>query len=179
MQMAVRKDDLRGQEIAQLLQAHLDYAAQHSPRESRHALDIDSLRAPDITFWTAWEGPVLLGCGALKEIDLRHGEIKSMHTAEPYRGQGVGTRLLAHMIDESLRRGYHRLSLETGSMEAFAAARGLYCRLGFAYCEPFAGYRSDPNSVFMTLDLTAPRVRGRDPLEPLADQHASACVHRA
>ncbi len=154
MQVSIREDDLRGPEIATLLGAHLDQMADQSPPESRHALDLDGLRVPDVTFWCAWEGPDLLGCGALKELDPQHGEIKSMHTSQAHRGRGVAAQILTHIIDTARGRGYRRLSLETGSMAAFAPARALYERFGFTYCPPFAGYREDPHSVFMMLELT-------------------------
>jgi putative acetyltransferase len=151
----IREDDLRGPEIAvALLRAHLASARKHSPPESVHALDLEALRAPEITFWTLWDGSDLLGCGALKELDHLHGEIKSMHTAKAYRRRGVAARILTHIIDEARSRGYRRLSLETGSPEAFAPARALYARFGFVICGPFANYREDPYSVFMTRDLT-------------------------
>lgn len=149
----IREDDLGGPEIAALLTAHMDHMTQLSPPESRHALDLDGLRTPDITFWTAWDGADLLGCGALKQLDAGHGEIKSMHTAERHRGRGVAARLLAHIVAEARRRGYTRLSLETGAMPAFRAAHQLYARHGFAPCPPFADYRLDPNSLYMTLAL--------------------------
>ncbi len=153
MQIAIREDDLRGPEIAALLRAHLDQMADQSPPESRHALDLDGLRAADVTFWCAWDGPDLLGCGALKAIDPGHGEIKSMHTSAAHRGRGVAARILTHIVDTARVRGYRRLSLETGSMAAFAPARALYGRFGFTYCAPFADYREDPNSVFMVLGI--------------------------
>lgn len=154
MQVSIREDDLRGPEVAALLGAHLGQMADQSPPESRHALDLDGLRVPDVTFWCAWDGPDLLGCGALKELDPRQGEIKSMHTSAAHRGRGVGAQILTHILDTARARGYRRLSLETGSMAAFAPARTLYERFGFEYCAPFADYREDPNSVFMTLELT-------------------------
>lgn len=153
MPVSIREDDLRGPEVAALLRAHLDQMADQSPPESRHALDLDGLRTADVTFWCAWDGPAPLGCGALKELDPRHGEIKSMHTSAVQRGRGVAAKILTHIIDAARARGYRRLSLETGSMAAFAPARALYERFGFAYCAPFADYRDDPNSVFMTLAL--------------------------
>lgn len=153
MTIDIREDDLRGPEIAALLTAHLDTMAEHSPPESRHALNLDGLRAPDVTFWCVWDGPDLLGCGALKELDPAHGEIKSMHTASAQRGRGIGARMVEHIIAEARRRGYRRLSLETGSMAAFAPARNLYARYGFELCPPFGSYRLDPHSVFMTLAL--------------------------
>lgn len=151
--MIIAEDDLRGPEIAALLAAHLELMRATSPPESVHALDLGALRAPEITFWTLHDDGQLLGCGALKEIDGGHGEIKSMHTAEAARGRGVARRLLSHIIEEAKRRDYKRLSLETGSPEAFAAARSLYEAFGFQSCGPFADYVFDPFSVYMTLDL--------------------------
>jgi putative acetyltransferase len=148
--MEIRRDDLRGPEIAELLGAHLENSRRWSPPQSIHALDLDALRSPAVTFWSAWEGASLLGCGALKELDPRHGEVKSMHTAVAHRGRGVAAALLQHIIDEARARSYHRLSLETGSMQGFAPARRLYSRHGFAFCAPFGAYTPDPNSVFMT-----------------------------
>jgi putative acetyltransferase len=153
MELQIRKDDLSGSEIAALLRDHLDHAARHSPPESIHALDLDRLRSPEITFWSAWSGETLVGCGALKELAPGHGEIKSMHTAREYRGRGVAARLLEHILGEAKGRSYRRVSLETGTMDGFAPARALYGRFGFRVCPPFAQYREDPNSVCMTLEL--------------------------
>lgn len=152
--MQIRIDDLRGPEIAALLQTHVDFCRAASPPESTHVLDLDGLRVPGVTFWSAWEGPDLLGCGALKEIDPKHGEIKSMHTAARHRGRGIGVAILKHIVAEARARGYRRLSLETGSMAAFA--RALYAGFGFSECAPFDTYKLDPNSVFMALDLSPP-----------------------
>jgi len=149
----IRIDDLRGPEIARLLEEHLRSMRQLSPPESVHALDLEGLRRPEITFWTAWRGAELLGCGALKELDARHGEVKSMRTASAHLRQGVASGLLRHLLEEAARRSYRRLSLETGSMEAFAPARNLYARFGFLPCGPFAGYTDDPNSFYMTKAL--------------------------
>ena len=121
-----------------------------SPPESVHALDLQALRKPGITFWTAWDGPELMGCGALKELDPRHGEIKSMRTAAAHRRKGVARAMLHHILEAATRRGYHRLSLETGSQAEFEPARRLYASVGFTCCPPFEGYTEDPNSVFMT-----------------------------
>jgi putative acetyltransferase len=151
--MQIRVDDLRGPEIAALLQVHLEHCRTWSPPESVHALDLNALRSPEVTFWTAWDGVDLLGCGALKQLDPCHGEIKSMHTAARHRGRGVAAGLVAHMVAEARSRSYQRLSLETGAMDAFAPARALYARFGFIGCGPFGDYRLDPHSVFMTLDL--------------------------
>jgi putative acetyltransferase len=149
----IRVDDLSGPEIAALLAEHLRSMYLHSPPESVHALDLERLRAPDITMWTVWEERELLGCGALKELDRDHGEIKSMRTARRYLRKGVASALMRHMLAEARRRSYRRLSLETGSMAAFAPARELYRRFGFAPCGPFGEYVEDPNSVFMTREL--------------------------
>ncbi len=151
--MQIKIDDLRGPEIHQLLQQHLQSMALHSPPESVHALDIDALRKPEITFWTVWEHGELLGCGALKELDAQHAEIKSMRTASAHLRKGVAKTLLSHIIAEARRRAYHRLSLETGSMQAFEPARNLYADFGFISCAPFAQYVEDANSVFMTRAL--------------------------
>lgn len=151
--MHIKADDLRGPEIARLLAEHLESVAQVSPRKSRHALDLDGLRQPGIKFWTAWKRSELAGCGALKELDATHGEIKSMRTAKAHLRTGVAGALLQHIIAEAKRRGYGRLSLETGSMDYFIPARRLYEKFGFKTCGPFAGYVEDPNSVFMTMAL--------------------------
>lgn len=151
--MNIKIDDLSGSEIAELLVEHLQCMAEVSPPESRHALNIDGLRQPEITFWSVWEGQELAGCGALKELDARHAEIKSMRTAKAHLRKGVATMLLQHIIKEAKQRGYYRLSLETGSMEYFEPARRLYSKFGFRNCAPFASYVEDPNSVFMTKDL--------------------------
>ncbi len=151
--MNIKVDDLSSAEIRELLQEHLQSALLHSPPESVHALDVERLRKPEITFWSAWENGELLGCGALKELDSQHGEIKSMRTAARHLRKGVARNLLNHIIEEARLRGYSRLSLETGSMEAFAPARNLYASFGFTYCEPFADYVEDPYSVFMTREL--------------------------
>lgn len=158
--MLIRNDDLRGPEIAALLEAHLQLMRDTSPPESVHALDLEALRAPEITFWTVWEGPTLLGCGALKELDPAHAEIKSMHTAAAARGRGVARAMLSHIVEEARRRGFRRLSLETGSPEAFAPARALYAGFGFSPCGPFGDYVLDPFSVFMTLELQHEPITG-------------------
>lgn len=151
----IKLDDLSGPEVAELLQEHLDDMHVHSPPESVHALDLEALRRPEITFWSVWSGGELVGCGALKELCPGHGEIKSMRTAHKFRGKGAGTMMLRHIIDEAKRRGYERLSLETGSMAAFEPARRLYASHGFSCCGPFADYTLDPNSFFMTKELSA------------------------
>ncbi|MCR9139423.1 MAG: GNAT family N-acetyltransferase [Alphaproteobacteria bacterium] len=151
--MKIRVDDLRSRAVADLLNAHLATMRAQSPPESAHALDLEQLRVPDVTFWTAWLGRELIGMGALKELNPQHGEIKSMHTRNTVRRRGTGQAILDHILSVARSRGYHRLSLETGSMAAFAPARSLYGRNGFSICSPFADYREDPNSVFMTRSL--------------------------
>ncbi len=155
--IVIRQQDPRTPDVVALIKAHLSHSMAHSPPESVHALNLDALCTPEITFWAAWDeaaqAPVLAGFGALKELDPYHGEIKSMHTAAAYRGKGVASRLVAHMIAVAHTRAYRRLSLETGSMQAYIPARSLYRRHGFTQCPPFADYGPDPNSVFMTLLL--------------------------
>jgi len=151
--MDIRQDPLTSPEIAALLQEHIDEMYLHSPPESVHALDLQKLRAPEITFWSAWEGEALVGCVAIKELDLTHGEIKSMRTAKAHQRKGIGALLMRHVLEEAKRRRYLRLSLETGSMDAFIPARTLYGRFGFEYCGPFAQYVDDPYSSFMTRTL--------------------------
>lgn len=147
--MRIDIDDLRGQQIAMLLEEHQQQMRDTSPPESCHVLDLESLRAPDITFWSAWEGEELMGCGALKALGEGKGEIKSMRTATRFRGKGVASRILETIIEEAKRRGYQQLVLETGSRDVFRPARELYLRFGFATCPPFEPYEEDPESVFM------------------------------
>jgi putative acetyltransferase len=151
--MKIEQDDLTRPAIHALLEEHLTSMRAISPPESVHALDLEKLRHPSITFWSAWDGAQLLGCGALKELGPRHGEIKSMRTPDSARRRGVGRAMLAHIVDVARARGYERLSLETGSMPAFRPAHTLYESVGFVRCGPFEGYVDDPNSVFMTLRL--------------------------
>jgi len=151
--MQIRSDDLSNPAVLDLLRQHRQSMFLHSPPESVHALDIEGLRKPEITFWCAWDGDELLGCGALKQLGERHGEVKSMRTVARHLRRGVARGLLAHMIDEARRRAYARLSLETGSGPPFEPARSLYAGFGFGYCGPFAEYVEDPHSVFMTRTL--------------------------
>jgi putative acetyltransferase len=151
--MHIRLDDLTGPEVHALLEEHLRNMRAISPPDSVHALDLAALRRTEITFWTIWDGNELLGCGALKELDPTHGEVKSMRTAMAHRRKGVGRAMLEHIVAEARRRGYARLSLETGAMAPFAPAHRLYEGFGFTACGPFADYADDPNSRFFTLDL--------------------------
>lgn len=151
--MHIELDDLGRAQVHALLEEHLRDMRAGSPPESVHALDLDRLRAPDIAFWTAWDGTLLLGCAALKEIDARHGELKSMRTPSAIRRRGAARALLMHAIGTARSRGYERLSLETGAQAAFVPAHTLYRSVGFVECGPFEGYGPDANSVFMTLRL--------------------------
>jgi putative acetyltransferase len=155
MPVKIEIDDLSRPAIHALLNEHLQSMYQLSPPESVHALDLENLRRPEITFWSAWEGSLLLGCGALKELDDKHGEVKSMRTPIALRRKGAGRAILAHIIEVARSRSYERLSLETGAMEAFKPAQRLYESFGFTYCGPFGEYTEDPNSVFMTMRLYA------------------------
>jgi putative acetyltransferase len=151
--MQIKIDDLTGSEIQELLREHLADMAGISPPESCHALGLEQLRKPNITFWSAWRDNELLGCGALNELNPVHGEIKSMRTATTHRGEGVATAILNCILEEAKRRNYKSISLETGSMAAFVPAQNLYLKFGFKKCAPFAEYVEDPNSLFMTKEL--------------------------
>jgi len=148
--MHIRVDDLTGPEIRALLHEHLRNMHELSPPESVHALDIDKLRGPDITFWSVWVDDDLAGCGALKALDDRRGELKSMRVADHFLRQGVGRAILEHLIAQARARGMTSLWLETGSTEAFIPALRLYESAGFTRCGPFDGYIDDPFSVFLT-----------------------------
>ncbi|NEX62119.1 GNAT family N-acetyltransferase [Noviherbaspirillum sp. 17J57-3] len=154
--MHIETDDPGRADVYALLDEHLRNMHALSPPESVHALDVSGLKHPDITFWSVRDDDVLLGCGALKEIAPGHGEIKSMRTPSAMRRRGAGRAMLQHILAEARRRGYARLSLETGTADAFHAAHQLYKSVGFEECGPFGDYRPDPFSVFMTLDLRKP-----------------------
>ncbi|MFB6467824.1 GNAT family N-acetyltransferase [Cytobacillus sp. Hz8] len=151
--MQIIEDDLSSPKVIALIKEHLHGMSLLSPPESIHALKIEELKKPEITFWSAWEGNFLAGIGALKELNVKHGEIKSMRTATPFLRKGVAKKMIEQIMDEAKKRSYQRLSLETGSMEEFEPARRLYKSFGFEYCTPFADYIEDPNSVFMTKRL--------------------------
>jgi putative acetyltransferase len=151
--MQIETDDLTHPAIHALLIEHLQHMHELSPPESVHALDLQKLRHPSISFWSAWDGDVLLGCGALKQIDAKSAEVKSMRTPAALRRRGAGRAILARLIDVARSRGYTSLWLETGEVEAFKPAQKLYESFGFEYCGPFGDYRLDPYSVFMRLDI--------------------------
>lgn len=146
-------DDPRTPDVLALLGHHLDFANRRSPPEDVHALDVDGLLDPAVTFFSFRLHSELLAVGALKQHDAVHGEVKSMHTASAARRRGIGRTMVDHLVGVARERGLHRVSLETGSMSAVAPARFLYARAGFEPCEPFADYRPSPNSTFMTLVL--------------------------
>lgn len=153
--LSLRVDDLSGEATRALVARHLRGMHENSPPESCHALDVDALRRSGVTFWSGWiEGEIAV-IGALSELDTTHGEIKSMRVADGHRGLGLGRAMLEHILAEARARRYTRLSLETGSSAEFDAAIRLYERAGFVRCGPFADYREDPFSIFMTLDLRA------------------------
>lgn len=149
----IREDDLTGAEIAALLRLHLEEMHAWSPPESVHAMPIERLRGPDVTFYSAWAGERLAACGAIKQLDPTHGELKSMRADPQFRGRGAGKAVLHHLIAVARQRGYARLSLETGAPDQFLPARRLYAAHGFVECGPFGDYAEDPFSVFMTRDL--------------------------
>lgn len=149
-------EDPRADDVRELLARHLAYARANTPPADVHALELDGLLAPDVTFFSFRAGGELLAVGALKQLDERHGEVKSMHTAQAARRRGIATAMLEHLLAVAGERGYHRVSLETGSQAAFAAARALYEGTGFTRCGPFGDYAPSPGSTFMTLALVCP-----------------------
>ncbi len=147
----IREGGLDERQVIDLLRLHFESMLASSPPGSCHFLDLSGLRAPDVTFWTAWEGDTLLGCGALKQLDAAHGEIKSMRTAPERLRTGTGAAILSHILNVARGRGYRRLSLETGSVPAFEPAHALYRRFGFTECAAFGDYPADdPFSRFMS-----------------------------
>jgi len=149
-------DDPRTSDVRELLGRHLAFAHATTPPEDVHALDLDGLLDPSISFFSFRLNGELLAVGALKQLDNEHAELKSMHTAEAARGRGIGRAMVDHLIDTARHRGVRRLSLETGSTPAFAPARSLYETAGFEPCGPFADYGPSPNSAFMTMTLDPP-----------------------
>jgi putative acetyltransferase len=151
--LLITTDDPRRDDVRALLEQHLAFANRHSPPEAVHALDVDGLLDSALTFFSARADGALVGIGALKELDPEHGEVKSMHTAAAARGRGIGRAVLAHLVAAGRERGYRRLSLETGPMDAFAPARAMYASAGFVPCGPFADYTHSTYSTFLTLAL--------------------------
>ena len=153
MEFTVRRDDLCGVEIQALLHEHMTSMLSNSPPESVHALPLEALCKPEITFWSIWHANTLCGCGALKELDPLHGEVKSMRTRAQFLRTGVAQAALNQIIVEATARGYQRISLETGSSQAFEPAHALYYRNGFVACGPFGDYKEDTFSLFMCKQL--------------------------
>ena len=148
--MEIREGGLDDPRVVALLNVHFRSLLANSPKDSCHFLDLSGLRAPEVTFWTAWDGEDLLGCGALKQLDAGHGEVKSMLTAAEHLRRGTGAALVSHILKVSRERGYKRLSLETGSGAAFEPALALYRQFGFTECGPFSYYKEDPFSRFFS-----------------------------
>jgi putative acetyltransferase len=148
--IVIRPDDLSGEAVRRLIARHLTGMHENSPAESVHALDIDRLKDPAVTFWSAWVGDEIAGCGALKRLDAAQGEIKSMRVADAFLGKGIGRAMLLHIMAEARAMGLKSLWLETGSAPAFTPALRLYESAGFVRCGPFGDYKLDPFSIFMT-----------------------------
>lgn len=153
MTFEVRIDDLSGPEVAALIAEHLAGMNGASPPGTVHALAVEGLRSPEVTFWSVWRGEQLCGCGALKALGPRTGEIKSMRTRPAFLRQGVGRAVLEEIIRTAQARGYTSLFLETGTGETFAAAHSLYRHYGFAWCGPFGDYEATEFNVFMEMRL--------------------------
>ena len=150
MKIVIRIDDLSSEESQSIVREHMAGMLANTPLESVHALPLDKLRQPNITFWTAWIGSELCGCGALQTLDEQHGEVKTMRTRAKFLRKGVGQAVLSHIVNHATDTGIKRLSLETGSSDVFLAARAMYLKNGFGICGPFGDYKLDPYSVFMT-----------------------------
>ncbi|WP_164115575.1 GNAT family N-acetyltransferase [Sphingorhabdus sp. Alg239-R122] len=151
--MKIIRDDLTDPQVLALLEEHFSGMLENSPKDQCHFLDIEGLKSDGVTFWSIWDGDRLAGIGAVQELDDRHGEIKSMRVSEEYLGRGAGRKMLDHIIAETKDRGYSRLSLETGSGEAFAPAISLYKSAGFDICEPFGDYKATQFNQYMSLEL--------------------------
>jgi putative acetyltransferase len=154
--MRITKADFCDTRVVDLLRLHHASARAQTAPGSAHALDIAGLQAPGISLWTIWDGDTLLGVGALKRLSPGHGEVKSMHTAKAARRRGAARAMLQHIISNAKETGMSRLSLETGAWDYFLPAQALYRTMGFVECGAFGDYVTDPNSVFMTLQLGEP-----------------------
>ncbi|MEM6510401.1 MAG: GNAT family N-acetyltransferase [Pseudomonadota bacterium] len=151
--MKIIIDDLTGGEVLVLLEEHLSDMYATSPPESVHALDVEALKASNITFFSGWKQQQLAGCVAIKTLDTHSAELKSMCTAKPFRGCGVASQLLLFALEHAKMKEFSSVSLETGTQDYFFAARTLYKKFGFVDCGPFGSYSIDPNSHFMTRAL--------------------------
>ena len=152
-QIEIKLDDLSGDSIKKLLQTHLTNAALHSPQDAIFALDLEALKAPEISFWSVWQNEEILACGAIKMLDKEHAEIKSMHTLEKARGKGIGNQLVNHIIQQARAKNIKRLSLETGTADAYFPAHRLYKRHGFQECPAFSDYQESIHSLYMTKSI--------------------------
>jgi putative acetyltransferase len=159
MDLVIAIDDPRVDDVRTLLDRHLAFARQVTPPDHVHAMEVDDLLGPAVTFFSARRDGVLLGVGALKRLDESHAELKSMHTSEAARGQGVGRAMVDHLLAVAADRSYQRVSLETGTGDAFVPARSLYTKVGFKDCAPFGEYTDNPYSACMTMDIDLPRAR--------------------
>jgi putative acetyltransferase len=151
--LVISTDDPRSKDVRELLERHLTFSREVTPASHVHALDVEALLDPSVTFYSVRRGGALLGVGALRRIDPSHAEIKSMHTSREARGQGVGRAMVEHLLRVATQSGYDRVSLETGTMDAFTPARTLYAKVGFKPCAPFGQYTANPYSICMTLNL--------------------------
>ncbi|HQS68778.1 MAG: GNAT family N-acetyltransferase [Novosphingobium sp. 28-62-57] len=163
MDLRIVEDDLSGEAIRALVALHLSGMHAHSPACKVHALPVEKLRQPGVTFYSAWADGNLAGMGAIKELDSHHGELKSMRVAPEWLGRGVGEAILLHLLNVAQTRGYSRVSLETGQGPAFEPALGLYRKHGFVNCEAFADYVLDDFSQCLTLQLPKPQPPGVQP----------------
>ena len=154
MDLVIAVDDPGAADVRRLLERHLAFAREVTPPGHVHALEVESLMDPGITFFSARRDGVLLGVGALSRLDEAHAELKSMHTSEAARGRGVGRAMVDHILAFAAEQNYRRVSLETGAMDAFAPARSLYTKMGFVPCEPFGAYNDNRISICMTIDLS-------------------------
>jgi putative acetyltransferase len=153
MDLVIAIDDPRADDVRTLLDRHLAFAREVTPPDHVHAMEVDDLMGPTVTFFSARRDGVLLGVGALKRLDETHAELKSMHTSEAARGQGVGRAIVDHLLAVAADRSHQRVSLETGTADAFAPARSLYTKVGFMPCAPFGEYTVNPHSAYMTVAL--------------------------
>jgi putative acetyltransferase len=146
-------DDPNAEDVRELLRRHMEFARDNTPPEDVHALEVNQLVDPGVSFYSYRRDGELLAVGALKQLDGRHAELKSMHTAAEARRSGVGRAMVEHLIGVARDHGFRRVSLETGSTQAFAAARSLYAQAGFTPCGPFGDYPPGRGNTFMTLPL--------------------------
>ena len=138
-------------EVLELLNKHFIELRSVSPEGSAHVLDIEGLKDQNIKFWSLWEDNLLMGCGALKFLNKEHGEFKSIRLVDSFRKKGNGIKILKHLIFEAKKLNIKKISVETGTGDFFAPARKLFNKCGFKLCKPFAHYKEDPNSCYMSM----------------------------